>query len=120
MHVELTRDFRFEAAHRLPNVPSDHKCSRLHGHSFKCAVYVTGPVNDRLGWVMDFADIKAAFAPIERQLDHNYLNEVDGLSNPTSEVIAKWIWTKLKPSLPSLTRIVVRETCTSGCDYRGD
>lgn len=118
--MEIFKEFSFEAAHRLPNVPADHKCSRLHGHSFKCGVYVSGPLDNRLGWVMDFAEIKAAFAPIEKQLDHHYLNEIDGLSNPTSEVVAKWIWTKLKPNLPSLTRVVVRETCTSGCEYRGD
>jgi queuosine biosynthesis protein QueD len=117
--MEIFKEFHLECAHRLPHVPSDHKCSRLHGHSFRVAVHVAGPVDEKLGWVRDFADIKAAFAPLHDQLDHRYLNEVPGLENPTSENIARWIWSRLKPALPELSRIVIRETCTSGCEYRG-
>jgi 6-pyruvoyltetrahydropterin/6-carboxytetrahydropterin synthase len=117
--MEIFKEFTFEAAHRLPNVPSEHKCSRLHGHSFKCEVHVSGPVHSKLGWVIDFADLKAAFEPLHRVLDHNYLNEIEGLQNPTSEVLARWIWKRLQPALPNLSAIVVRETCTSGCVYRG-
>ena len=118
--VEIYKEFRFEAAHRLPNVPAGHKCARLHGHSFRVSVYVTGPVGDDTGWVMDFADIKAAFEPIEKQLDHYYLNEIAGLENPTSENLARWIWRGLKPTLPMLSKLVVHETCTSKCIYRGE
>jgi 6-pyruvoyltetrahydropterin/6-carboxytetrahydropterin synthase len=118
--VEIFKEFSIEAAHRLPHVPDGHKCSRLHGHSFHIALYVEGPLDARLGWVLDFADIKAAFKPVFDRLDHRYLNEVPGLDNPTSENLARWIWRELKPALPLLSRIVVRETCTSGCDYRGD
>ena len=85
MKVELRKTFQFEAAHRLPNVPPGHKCARLHGHSFRLEIRVRGPLDPTLGWVMDFADIKAAFQPIYEQLDHHYLNDVPGLENPTSE-----------------------------------
>jgi 6-pyruvoyltetrahydropterin/6-carboxytetrahydropterin synthase len=118
--MEVFREFRFEAAHRLPNVPQGHKCARLHGHSFRVAVHVDGPVGEDSGWVIDFADIKQAFKPIHEALDHRYLNDIDGLENPTSEVLARWIWARLQPALPGLARIVVRETCTSGCEYRGE
>jgi 6-pyruvoyltetrahydropterin/6-carboxytetrahydropterin synthase len=117
--MEIWKDFTFEAAHRLPNLPADHKCARLHGHSFKARIYVAGPMDVTLGWVVDFSEIKAAFKPLERQLDHQYLNDVPGLENPTSENIAIWIWEKLKPVLPGLSKVTVRETCTSGCIYRG-
>lgn len=118
--MEIFKEFSFEAAHRLPNVPDGHKCARLHGHSFHVRIIVSGAVGDVSGWVMDFSDIKAAVAPIQEQLDHRYLNEIQGLENPTSENIARWIWQRLKPTLPALDSIQIRETCTSGCIYRGD
>jgi 6-pyruvoyltetrahydropterin/6-carboxytetrahydropterin synthase len=118
--VRLYKDFSFEAAHRLPNVPEDHKCARLHGHSFLVRVSVDGPVGEQTGWVMDFADLKAAFRPLHDRLDHRYLNEIAGLENPTSEVLAQWIWRELRPTLAGLAEIEVRETCTSGCIYRGE
>jgi len=118
--MRLYKDFSFEAAHRLPNVPTDHKCARLHGHSFQVRVSVDGPVGERSGWVVDFAELKAAFRPVYDQLDHRYLNEIAGLENPTSENLARWIWRQLRPSLPGLAEIEVRETCTTGCMYRGD
>lgn len=118
--MDIFKEFTFEAAHRLPNVPAQHKCARLHGHSFRIRITVSGEVGADSGWVMDFADIAAAFDPIYRQLDHYYLNEIDGLENPTSENIAHWIWTRLKQTLPALSEIEIRETCTSGCVYRGD
>ena len=117
--MEIFKEFSFEAAHMLPNVPSDHKCRRLHGHSFHVTLYVAGTVGEQSGWVMDFNDIKKAFQPIYRQLDHYYLNDIKGLENPTSENIARWIWQKLKPTLPALCKIQIRETCTSGCVYEG-
>jgi 6-pyruvoyltetrahydropterin/6-carboxytetrahydropterin synthase len=117
--VDIFKEFTFEAAHRLPNVPSGHKCGRLHGHSFRVEVFVSGAVGPDSGWVIDFGDIKQKFKPIEDQLDHYYLNEIAGLENPTSEVLARWIWLRLKPELPGLSRLVVRETCTSGCVYDG-
>lgn len=117
--MEIFREFTFEAAHRLPNLPVDHKCSRLHGHSFRVTVHVEGPLLAHEGWVMDFADLKRVFQPVYDRLDHHYLNDIPGLENPTSEVLAQWIWDQLSPSLPGLTQIMVRETCTSGCVYRG-
>lgn len=117
--MEIYKQFSIEAAHRLPNVAKDHQCARLHGHSFQVSIHVEGPVGEHSGWVMDFADIKAAFAPLYAQLDHHYLNDVEGLENPTSENIARWIWTRLKPNLPTLSAVSIKETCTSGCVYSG-
>lgn len=118
--TEIFKEFTFEAAHRLPFVPEDHKCARLHGHSFRVEIHVSGEVDARTGWIMDFADIKSAFKPLYNRLDHHYLNEVEGLENPTSENLARWIWDRLESTLPGLSRIVVRETCTSGCVYVGE
>ena len=118
--MQVFREFKFEAAHRLPHVPDGHKCSRLHGHSYRFTVFVGGPVDADLGWVMDFGDIKAVVEPVVRDLDHYYLNEIEGLENPTSEVLAQWLWNRIGPGLRGLESIEVRETCTSGCRYFGD
>lgn len=116
--MEIFKEFTFEAAHRLPNVPPDHKCARLHGHSFQVRVTVAGEIDPQLGWVMDFADVKAACRDVHDALDHRYLNDIEGLHNPTSEVVAVWIWQRLCGQLP-LAAVEVRETCTTGCVYRG-
>ena len=118
--MEIFKEFSFEAAHRLPHVPETHKCARLHGHTFYVRVYVEGEVDERTGWVMDFGEIKRHFQPILEQLDHYYLNDIPGLENPTSEMLARWIWHQLKPRLCLLSKIEIRETCTSGCLYRGE
>jgi 6-pyruvoyltetrahydropterin/6-carboxytetrahydropterin synthase len=118
--LEIFKSFTLESAHRLPNVPAGHKCARVHGHSFRVEIHVRGPLHPELGWVMDFADVKDAFEPLFRQLDHHYLNDVPGLENPTSEHLARWIWQRLQPVLPQLTAVVVHETCTSGARYTGD
>ena len=117
--MDIYKSFTLEAAHRLPNVPAGHKCARLHGHSFRIEVHVSGPIDPDTGWVMDYADIKGAFQPVFEQLDHHYLNDVAGLENPTSERIAEWVWHRLAPALPGLSQVVVHETCTSGCRYHG-
>lgn len=117
--MDIFREFTFEAAHRLPHVPDGHKCARLHGHSYRVQVHVAGDVDPASGWVMDFGDIKRAFRPLHEQLDHYYLNDVAGLENPTSENLARWIWDRLIDQLP-LSAVTVRETCTSGCIYRGN
>lgn len=119
MKVELRKTFQFEAAHLLPNLPPSHKCRRLHGHSFKVEIAVAGECDPHLGWLVDYARISDSFRPLFDQLDHRYLNEIAGLENPTSEQIARFIWDRLKPSLPSLTEVVVAETCTARCIYRG-
>jgi 6-pyruvoyltetrahydropterin/6-carboxytetrahydropterin synthase len=117
--VTLSRKFRFEAAHFLPRVPEGHKCRRMHGHSFRFEVFVHGPLDPELGWLIDYADITAVVEPIRKLVDHNLLNEVEGLENPTSEVLAVWLWDRIKPNLPLLSRIVVYETCNSHCSYEG-
>ncbi|MEJ8568143.1 6-carboxytetrahydropterin synthase QueD [Elongatibacter sediminis] len=117
--MDVFRVFQIEAAHRLPNVPEGHKCARVHGHSFRIEVHVSGEVNEPEGWVMDFADLRRAFQPLFDRLDHHYLNDIEGLENPTSENLARWIWQRLQPELPGLTQIIVQETCNAGCIYRG-
>ncbi|MEY3480613.1 MAG: hypothetical protein RIQ71_1388 [Verrucomicrobiota bacterium] len=119
MNVTLTKDFSFEAAHTLPNVPADHQCARMHGHSYKVEISVSGPVDPASGWLMDHAEISRLVKPLVAELDHRYLNDIPGLENPTFEQLSVWIWGKLKPSLPGLSEVVVRETPTSCCSYRG-
>ncbi len=118
--MEIFKEFTIEAAHRLPHVPPGHRCGRLHGHSFRIEIYVKGDVDSVTGWVVDFGEIKRAFGSIHDVLDHNYLNEIDGLANPTSENLSRWIWMRLRPMLPLLSKIIVRETCTSGSIYQGE
>ncbi len=117
MRMEIYKEFSFEAAHRLPNVPPGHKCARLHGHSYRIRIYLEGPVQPETGWVADFATISAALRPVIAQLDHYYLNEIQGLENPTSENLARWLWQRTRSDLPLLSKIMVLETCTSACIY---
>ena len=117
--MDVFRVFQIEAAHHLPNVPEGHKCARMHGHSFRIEVHVSGSVGWETGWVMDFADLRKAFQPLFDQLDHRCLNDIEGLDNPTSENLARWIWDRLAPRLPGLSKVVVQETCTAGCIYTG-
>lgn len=117
--LEIWKEFTFEAAHLLPNVPEGHKCGRLHGHSFLVRITLRGHAGATTGWVMDFADLKTAWKPLDALLDHRYLNEIPGLENPTSERLSIWIWERLSHTLPQLFEVTVRETCTAGCAYRG-
>lgn len=118
--MDVFRVFHIEAAHFLPNVAPGHKCARMHGHSFRIEVHVSGAPGPETGWVMDFADLKAAFQPLFEQLDHRCLNDIAGLENPTSENLARWVWDRLADGLPGLAKVVVQETCNAGCVYRGD
>jgi 6-pyruvoyltetrahydropterin/6-carboxytetrahydropterin synthase len=118
--MEIWKEFSFDAAHLLPNVPEGHKCRRLHGHTYTVRIYVRGEPDENVGWIVDFADIKEAFDPILERLDHYYLNEIEGLENPTAEMLARWIWRRVEPRLDGLSRIEIQETCTSGCTYEGD
>jgi 6-pyruvoyltetrahydropterin/6-carboxytetrahydropterin synthase len=118
--MEIFKVFKFDAAHRLPNVPSGHKCAQVHGHSFRVEIHVQGKEDPRTGWVMDFADIAVTFQPILDQLDHKYLNDIAGLANPTSENLAKWIWQRLQTTLPQLSKIVIQESPEAGCIYEGE
>ncbi|WP_083900295.1 6-carboxytetrahydropterin synthase QueD [Gordonia paraffinivorans] len=117
--MEIFRDFTFESAHRLPNVPEGHKCARLHGHSYRVTVTVGGPVDPHHGWVMDFGDLKKAVQPLVETLDHRVLNEIEGLTNPTSENLAVWFWDRLSDVVENLKCIQIQETATSGCRYFG-
>lgn len=117
--MEIFKVYKFDAAHRLPHVDEGHPCSEIHGHSFRIEIHISGEIDHRAGWVMDFADIDKAFLPLLDQLDHKYLNDVEGLDNPTSENIAGWIWARLGSRLPRLSKIVVQENPESGCIYSG-
>jgi 6-pyruvoyltetrahydropterin/6-carboxytetrahydropterin synthase len=119
MNVRLVHQFRFEAAHRLPHVPPGHKCARLHGHSFKVEVAVEGPVDPATGWLIDFDELVRLWEPVHAVLDHHYLNEIPGLENPTSELLARFVWDRLKPALPPLAGVTVFETCEARCEYAG-
>jgi 6-pyruvoyltetrahydropterin/6-carboxytetrahydropterin synthase len=120
MHVQLSRTFSFEAAHRLPTFPEGHKCRRLHGHSFKVEIVVAGDVDEAKGYLVDYGELKAVCEPVLQRLDHQYLNEIEGLENPTAEILARWIWRQLKPALACLAAVIVRETCNTWCEYRGE
>lgn len=118
MRTRLERSYRFEAAHFLPKVPPGHKCARMHGHSYQIEVAIEGEVDSERGWLIDFADIDEHVQPLVRQLDHQVLNEIDGLVNPTCELLAAWLWQRLA-ALPGLAEVCVSETPTSRCVYRG-
>ena len=120
MKVRLAKDFIVEAAQSLPKVPAGHKCSRLHGHTFTIEIVVEGEVNPDTGWLYDHAEISKAMKPLVAQLDHAYLNDIPGLENPTIELMAGWLWKKLLPSLPELAEIIIHETPSARCSYRGE
>lgn len=117
--MRITQAFTFEAAHRLPHVPQTHRCFRMHGHSYRVELRLKGAVDPRTGFVVDFFDVEAAFAPLLGQLDHHCLNEVEGLENPTAENIAVWIWERTRPLLPALASVRVYETPNSWAEYEG-
>jgi len=116
----IWKEFALEAAHWLPNVTPGHKCGRMHGHSFKVRVYLKGVVDEPTGWVMDFSEIKDVFAEIHELLDHRTLNDVAGLSNPTSENLARWVYEFMNRALKIVHYVEVQETCTCGARYPGD
>lgn len=117
--MEIFREFTFDAGHHLEHLPEGHKCARPHGHTYKLVVFLDGPLDPVLGWVMDFAEVKRAVESVIDQLDHHYLNDIEGLEQPSAERIAIWIWDRLKPQLPLLVRVELWENTTSGCMYAG-
>lgn len=119
MHVRLAKSFQFEAAHFLPTFPDGHKCRRMHGHSFRVEIIVEGEIDSAKGYLIDYGEITGVVGPIREMLDHRLLNDLDGLTNPTSEILAGWIWARLEDQLPHLVEVVVHETCTSRCHYQG-
>ena len=114
------KKFNIESARSLPNLPKTHPCHKIHGHSFKIIISVEGQIDKQSGFVMDFQIIENAFQPIKTLLDHTYLNDVKGLSNPSSENICIWIWDKLESSLPNIYKIEIKETDSTGCIYKGN
>jgi 6-pyruvoyltetrahydropterin/6-carboxytetrahydropterin synthase len=120
MRCRIIKEFRFEAAQTLPNLPPDHKCTKMHGHSFKIEIVINGKVNPEIGWVYDHALISKAMTPLLEKLDHSYLNEIPGLENPTIELMAAWFWKILEPQLPGLDEIIIHETPSARCVFRGE
>jgi len=118
--MEVYKTFSVESARSLPHLPDGHPCKSVHGHSFKITITVNGQVNEDTGFVMDFSDIDSVFAPIHSMIDHAYLNDIEGLQNPSSENLCRWIWSRLSTSLPGLTKIEIRETESTGCIYKGE
>jgi 6-pyruvoyltetrahydropterin/6-carboxytetrahydropterin synthase len=118
-NMEIYREFKFDAAHSLTNLADGHKCRNLHGHTFTVIVYVSGPVEEKAGWVMDYGEVKSICEPVIDQLDHSYLNDIPGLENPTSETIAVWLWNRIEPNIPELSMVEVKETASTGCRYKG-
>jgi 6-pyruvoyltetrahydropterin/6-carboxytetrahydropterin synthase len=115
----IYKKFIFDAAHFLPGVPDGHKCKNMHGHTYGLTLFAEGPVKQPEGWVVDFADLKATVKPVLDRLDHHCLNDIPGLDNPTSEILAIWLWSQLKPLIPGLKRIELNETPTSGAIFEG-
>jgi 6-pyruvoyltetrahydropterin/6-carboxytetrahydropterin synthase len=115
--VEITKEFGFEAAHCLPDMPKGHPYTRIHGHSFRVEVTVIGTPDPAMGWIVDFSELDRALAGLHDALDHRTLNEVPGLEQPTLERIAGWIFERVAPLVPGLDRVTVRrdsvgERCT--------
>ena len=115
----LFKEFTFDSAHSLPHVPDGHKCKEVHGHTYRLVVFIEGELDPHLGWVMDFAEVKGVVKPIIDKIDHKYMNDIEGLENPTCEIIAKWLWDQIKPAIPLLKKIELHETPTSGVVYEG-
>ncbi len=118
MAHRITKSFTFDSAHWLPNVPEGHKCGRLHGHTYKVTLAAEGGLDPEMGWIVDFGEIKAVWKPLEKQLDHICLNDIDGLENPTAEVMARWIFEKMSKELPALADVTVSETAGTTAVYR--
>lgn len=117
--MEIYKEFSFDSAHFLPNVPEGHKCKNLHGHTYKLRVVLQGTPDPQMGWIMDFKDLKDCVNPVIDQLDHKLINDITGLENPTAENITIWLWQQIKPNLQQLCRLELYETPTTGVIYSG-
>jgi len=115
----IFKKFTFDSAHSLPNVPDGHKCKAVHGHTYQLTIYIENELVENLDWVMDFAVVKSVVKPIIDIVDHKYMNDIEGLENPTCEKIAIWLWDRIKAGIPSLKKIELNETPTSGVVYKG-
>ena len=115
----IYKQFTFDSAHLLPNVPQDHKCRQLHGHTYHLTVFVEGDLQKEMGWVLDFSDLNKVIKPVIELVDHKYLNDIPGLENPTTEIFSIWLWDQIKPALSGLKKIELKETPGSGVIYEG-
>lgn len=117
--MRIYKEFKFDSAHWLPNVPPEHKCANMHGHTYYIEVHVEDELHPQLGWVLDYNDLRKVVDPLVGRLDHKVLNEIEGLENPTAEFIALWFWNRIKLELPQLCQVVVKENPTNVCIYSG-
>lgn len=117
-NCRITKAFTFDSAHWLPHVPEDHKCRRMHGHTYTVILGLESELDPVMGWVKDFGEVSTAFKPLLRTLDHHCLNDIEGLENPTAEILAVWIYEKLAGALPELRDVTVCETPSSRASYR--
>ena len=117
--MKIFKNFTFDSAHFLPNVPEGHKCKELHGHTYRLTVILESELVKKLDWVVDFAEVKNVINPIIDSIDHKLLNDIEGLQNPTCEIVAIWLWNKIKDELPQLTKIELSENASSGVIYEG-
>lgn len=117
----ISKTFTFDAAHRLPDLPSGHKCARLHGHTYRVTVVLEGAELVPPGFVTDFADLGPFKAYLDAEFDHRFLNDV--LSTPpTSELIAQhlaeWFLANMATSVGGrLRRVRVAETPSTWAEY---
>lgn len=118
MNCRITKSFTLDAAHWLPEVPEGHKCGRLHGHTYTIILGLEGEIDGKMGWVQDFGEVSRVFAPLMDMFDHHCLNEIEGLENPTAEVMAAWIFHRLEKDLPLLADVTVCETPTAAAVFR--
>lgn len=114
----IYKAFSFDSAHFLPYVPEGHKCGHMHGHTYTLTVFFEGELDPKMGWLVDFNEVKDVISPLIKLVDHKLLNDIPGLENPTSELLAKWFWDKIKPAMPLLLKVQVNETPSTGVIYQ--
>jgi 6-pyruvoyltetrahydropterin/6-carboxytetrahydropterin synthase len=116
----IYKKITFDSAHFLPHVPIRNKCKNVHGHTYTLTIFIEGAPPAHEGWVIDYGDLKKIITLVIDQVDHHLLNDLPGLENPTSEILAIWLWNKIRLLLPALKRIELSETATSGVIYEGE
>lgn len=118
--MKIFREFTFDSAHFLNHLPPGHKCANMHGHTYRLRVELSGELDPTVGWVVDFAEVKRVVGAVLDQLDHKVLNDIEGLEQPTAEVIAVWLWRRIKPDLPALSGVILWENPNNGVEYHGE
>lgn len=116
---ELTKSFRFEAAHALPGTTLGAASMEIHGHSFRAEVSLRGTPDPASGMVLDLGLLERGMGEVRNKLDHKLLNDVEGLGPPTLENLARFIWDHVQHA-GAVTRVSVhRDSCGESCAYFG-